>query len=110
MNNRVISIKRFKRIQAEIDLCATLNQDCDLCPPSRRAACRRTWDAMAAKVPAKVGTYEFKEPDTIKPSPGNPLVECAGVSTPHGNRLLRPITMADVHGCPTGTNSPMTLR
>ena len=109
MNNRVISIKRFKRIQAQIDLCASQNEDCDLCPPYRRAACRASWDAMTEKVPAKVGTYEFKEPDTIKPSPGNPLVECVGVSLPHGSKM-RPITMADVHGCPTGAKSPMTLR
>ncbi len=109
MNNRVISIKRFKRIQAEIETCSSENEDCDYCPRKKREACLKQWAIIVAKVPAKVGTYGFKEPDTIKPSPGNPLVEYVGVSLPHGSKM-RPITMADVHGCPSGTNSAMTLR
>lgn len=110
MNSRVISIKKFKIIQAQIDLCASQNEDCDYCPRLKREACLKQWSIIVGKVPAKVGTYDFAESETIRPSKGNPLVECAGVSTPHGNRLLRPITILDVHGCPTGCNSALSLR
>ena len=109
MNNRVISIKHFKRIQAKIDLCATLNEDCDLCRPLKRQRCRCWWDKIVAKVPAKIGTYDFAESDTIKPSRGNPFVECMGITLPHGKKM-RPLTMLDVRGCPTGTNSALSLR